>query len=319
MLRVQRRGGKQWRKKKRIEERKKAKKIRLNVISLNVGTMTGKKKDLADFMERRRVDILCVQETRWKGAKARCIDGEYKMWYCGSGNKRNGVGIVLTNDYVDKVIQMWKISNEIIFMEMELDGVVMSIISAYALQVGCMREEKEAFWLDLDETVKKIPKHGGIILEADMNEHIGEGNNSDEECMGKQGLRRRSYEEQAVVDFARRMGLAITNTFFVKKQAHKITYSSGGRSTQVDYVIVRRRRIKEMVDTKVVVGECVAAQHRMVVSTMIVWTKWRKAPKAVKKIKWLKLKRPNAKSKFKTEVLESGILGGQQDWQKVAD
>ena len=124
-----------------------------------------------------------------------------------------------------------------------------------------------------------------------------------------------------MVDFAKRMGLAITNTLFVKKQALQITCSSGGRSTQVDYVIVRRRRIKEVVDTKVVVdvGECAATQQRMAVRTMIVWTKWRKAPKAEKKIKWWKLKDRNVKSKFKTEVIESGILGGQQDWQKIAD
>ena len=44
-------------------------------------------------------------------------------------------------------------------------------------------------------------------------------------------------------------------------------------TTQVDYVIVRRRRIKEVVYTKVVVGECVATQHRMVVRTMIVCIK----------------------------------------------
>ena len=30
---------------------------------------------------------------------------------------------------------------------MELDGVVLNVISAYAPQVGCIREEKEAFWL----------------------------------------------------------------------------------------------------------------------------------------------------------------------------
>ena len=43
-----------------------------------------------------------------------------------------------------------------------------------------------------------------------------------------------------MVDFAKRMGLAVANTFFAKIQAHKITYSSGGRSTQVDYALVRR-------------------------------------------------------------------------------
>ena len=50
--RMQRRGGKQWiRKKKRNEERKKAKKIKLKVATLNIRTMTGKGREVADLME----------------------------------------------------------------------------------------------------------------------------------------------------------------------------------------------------------------------------------------------------------------------------
>ena len=86
-----------------------------------------------------------------------------------------------------------------------------------------------------------------------MNGHVKEGNNGDEDCMGRHKMGRKNDEGQAVVDFDKKMDQAITNTFFVKKQAHKIAYSSGGRSTQVDYVIVRRRRIKEVMDTRVVV------------------------------------------------------------------
>ena len=64
---MQRRGGKQWRRRKeRNEERKKAKKIKLKVATINAGTMTGKGREVADLMERRVVDILCVQKTRWK-------------------------------------------------------------------------------------------------------------------------------------------------------------------------------------------------------------------------------------------------------------
>ena len=103
---------------------------------------------------------------------------------------------------------------------------------------------------------------------------------------GQTRIREKNNEGQAVVDFAKRRELAITNTSFVKKPTHGVTYSSGGRSSQVDYIMVRRRRIKEVVDTKVVVGESVAKQHRIVVSAMIILTKWRKAPKPVKKIKW---------------------------------
>ena len=124
---------------------------------------------------------------------------------------------------------------------------------------------------------------------------------------------------QAVVDFAKKMELAITNTYFVKKLAYRVTYNSSGRSLLVDYVMVRRRRIKEVVNTKVIVGETVAKQHRIVVSAIITWTKWRKAPKPVKRIKWWKLKDSKVKNKFSMEIIKSEILGRQEDWQTVAE
>ena len=183
----------------------------------------------------------------------------------------------------------------------------------------CIREEKEAFWLDLDKTLEKIPKNGRIVVGEDLNGHVEEGNNGDEECMGRHGLGKRNKEGQAVVVFAKRMELAITNTYFVKKPAHRVTYNSGGRSSQMDYIMVRRRKIKEVVDTKVIVNESVAKQHRIVVSAIIIWTKWRKAPKPVKRIKWWKLKDLKVKNKFKMEVIKSGILGAKEDRQRVAE
>ena len=83
--------------------------------------------------------------------------------------------------------------------------------------------------------------------------------------------------------------------------------------------MVRRQRIKEVVDTKVVVGESVAKQHRIVVSAIIIWTKWRKTPKLVKRIKWWKLKDSKVNNKFKMNVIESEILSGQEDWQRIAE
>ena len=44
---------------------------RLRIATLNVGSMTGKGRELANVLNRRRIDIACVQETRWKGSKAK--------------------------------------------------------------------------------------------------------------------------------------------------------------------------------------------------------------------------------------------------------
>ena len=40
--------------------------VRVRVGTLNVGTMTGRGREVADLMERRKVGVLCVQETRWR-------------------------------------------------------------------------------------------------------------------------------------------------------------------------------------------------------------------------------------------------------------
>ena len=74
-----------------------------------------------------------------------------------------------------------------------------------------------------------------------------------------------------------------------------------------------------MVDTKVIVNKSVAKQHRIVVSVIIIWMKWRKPPKPVKRIKWWKPKDLKVKNKFKMKVIKSGILGGKEDWQRVAE
>lgn len=48
----------------------------MRVETLNVGTLTGRGRKLADMMERRKVDILFVQDTRRKGSKvsSRSVD-----------------------------------------------------------------------------------------------------------------------------------------------------------------------------------------------------------------------------------------------------
>ena len=136
----------------------------------------------------------------------------YEIWYCGSDSKRNGVGIIMKKDLVDRVVEVWRSSDRMIGLKLELDGVIINIISAYAPQKGCTLEEKEVFWSDLEETVEMISREERVIVGADLNGHVGVGNNGDEDGMGE-----RNDEGQAMVDFAKRMELVISNTLFQKK------------------------------------------------------------------------------------------------------
>ncbi|KAK3528449.1 hypothetical protein QTP70_000145 [Hemibagrus guttatus] len=101
-----------------------------------------------------------------------------------------------------------------------------------AYRVGCELEEKERFWSELDEVMESIPTGERVVIGADFNGHVGEGNTGDEEVMGKFGVKERNLEGQMVVDFAKRMDMGVVNTYFQKREEHRVTYKSGGRSTQ---------------------------------------------------------------------------------------
>ncbi|KAK3565895.1 hypothetical protein QTP86_020305 [Hemibagrus guttatus] len=100
-------------------------------------------------------------------------------------------------------------------------------------RVGCELEEKERFWSELDEVMESIPTGERVVIGADFNGHVGEENTGDEEVMGKFGVKERNLEGQMVVDFTKRMDMAVVNTYFQKREEHRVTYKSGGRRTQV--------------------------------------------------------------------------------------
>jgi hypothetical protein len=54
--------------------RKLAELSRVHVGTWNVGSLTGKLREVVDTMIRRRVNILCIQETKWKGQKAKEVE-----------------------------------------------------------------------------------------------------------------------------------------------------------------------------------------------------------------------------------------------------
>ncbi|KAK3575237.1 hypothetical protein QTP86_023435, partial [Hemibagrus guttatus] len=205
-----------------------------------------KGRELADTMERRKVDILCVQETRWKGSKARSIGAGFKLFYYGVDSKRNGVGVVLKEEFVRNVLEVKRVSDRVMSLKLEIEGVMLNVVSGYAPQVGCELEEKERFWSELDEVMESIPTGERVVIGADFNGHVGEGNTDDEEVMGKFGVKERNLEGQMVVDFTKRMDMAVVNTYFQKREEHRVTYKSGAQSEERDVSKAKQKAYDEL-------------------------------------------------------------------------
>ena len=110
---------------KRVKKQREAWKERrslIRVCTLNIGTMTGRGRELADMMEQRNVDILCLQETKWKGSKARNIGGGCKIFYNGTDGRKNEIGIVLREELAESVLKVKRVSDRLMAVKLEVKG-----------------------------------------------------------------------------------------------------------------------------------------------------------------------------------------------------
>ena len=222
-----------------------------------------------------------------------------QIFFNGADGRKNGIRIVVREELAESVLEVKRVSDRLMAMKLEINGSILNIVSAYTPQVNDNMEEKNDFWEDLDGLIKSILTEKRIVLGANLNGHVGEGNIEDKEIMGRDGAGTRNKEGSMVVDFGKRIDLAIVNIYFKKKDEHRVTYKSGGKITQVDYVMCGRKNLKEMCDCKVILNECVAKQHRMFVYKMAFMVKKKKAEKVKPKIRWWKLKDTSCQEAFR--------------------
>ena len=120
---------------------------RIRIGSWNVGSLTDKLRELVDVAIRRRVNILCVQETKWKGQKAKEVKYTgFKLWYTGATSGRNGVDILIDRSLKDRVVEVRRRGDRIILVRMVVGDSALNVISDYAPQVGLSDSTKRQFW-----------------------------------------------------------------------------------------------------------------------------------------------------------------------------
>ena len=264
--------------------------VEIRFGSWNVGSMTGKGRELVEVCRRRNIDILCVQETKWKGKSARELGEGYKMYYSGEGNKRNGVGIILSPKYKERVIEIVRPTDRLIMMKLVISGEVYNVISAYAPQVGESEEAKDEFMEGFEDLILNVAQNEKVLVGADLNGHVGQAADGYQQVHGGKGYGQRNREGERILECAESLNMALVNTFYEKSKEHLITYKSGGHATQIDYVMVKRADLKSVKNCKVIPGEEAVAQHRLLCAVLNIRKEKPTRVDIKKKIKIWKLK-----------------------------
>ncbi|ESO08258.1 hypothetical protein HELRODRAFT_184635, partial [Helobdella robusta] len=86
----------------------------------NVGTLTGRSLEVVEELQRGMVDVAALQEIRWKGEGTRFVGakgGRHKLWWKGDDGT-GGVGVMVREELVEKVLEVRRTSNGVIVMVM---------------------------------------------------------------------------------------------------------------------------------------------------------------------------------------------------------
>ncbi|KAL8254913.1 hypothetical protein R6Q59_033134 [Mikania micrantha] len=256
----------------------------LRIGSWNIGTLIEKLLELVDALRRRKVQVACLQETRWKGKRGGEYNG-YKLWHSGADGAKNGVGFLVAKELQNTVLEVRRYNDRIMVLRMVLGEEVVTVVSAYAPHVGLGETEKRQFWDCMDEVMRNIPTDEKVCIGGDFNGHIGKENGGFQSIHEGCGFGSRNESGGTLLDFAVAHDLGIINSFFRKKDSHLITFSSGEWDTQIDYLLMRRGDRSRWLDCKVFPGEAAASQHKLLVADIVMRKKLVEGKKVTPKIR----------------------------------
>jgi hypothetical protein len=105
----------------------------------------------------------------------------------------------------------------------------------------------------------------------------------------------------------------VASIFFRKKKSHLITFSSDQHSSQNDFVLTRREERPNCMDCKVIPGECVVTQHKLLVADFYFQVCVRRdRGMKIMRTRWWKLK-GDVSQVFKNRVI------AERSWNKCED
>ena len=183
------------------------------------------------------------------------------------------------------------------------DG-LLNIISAYSPQTALQNEEKEAFFDNFEQKVRKIPDEEKVIICEDVNAHIGRISEGFKNTHGGFGYGQKNDDGERTLEVAQSLDLIFANTLFKKKEEHLVTYKSGGSTSQIDFILVKRKDRKEILNCKVIPGEDLTKQHRLIVMDYKIRKEKKVENVKITKLRVWKLQDIQSKIQFQNKVKE---------------
>ncbi|XP_065279376.1 uncharacterized protein LOC135895225, partial [Emys orbicularis] len=227
---------------------------------------------IARELVRYNIDIAALSETRLPGEGFLSEPGGgYTFFWKGkteTEDRIHGVGLAIKTLLMHQLPDLpVGINERLLKLRFPLNAKHhVTIISAYAPTLTCSDNSKEQFYEDLDRLIKATPVTDKLLLLGDFNARVGADSENWKGVIGPHGVGKRNSNGLLLLSLCSENDLTITNTLFRQADKYKTTWMHP-RSKQwhlIDYAIVRRRDIRDVLITRVIRGAECWTDHRLV-------------------------------------------------------
>ena len=122
------------------------------------------------------------------------------------------------------------------------------LLSVYAPTLTSSSDAKDAFYSQVDESNKHIPKNEALIFLGDFNARVVNDRASWPNCLGHFGAAKCNNNGQRLLEFCTYYHLSFTNTFFPTKMRHRFSWIHPRSKSwrQMDLIISRREHLNNI-------------------------------------------------------------------------
>ena len=270
---------------KRNPHGRRRKKI-LRMATWNVRSLyqPGKLDNVINEMDRMKINIMGLAETRWTEAGKVAKENGHVLVYSGGERHEYGVGILMDKHTSAGLKCYVPISDRVIMIKLAGKPFDLNVIQVYMPTTSHEEEEIDVVYEDIENLLAQTKTNEISIILGDMNAKVGRGKEGTE--VGPWGLGIRNERGHRLVQFCRENSLCIANTYFEKHPRHLYTWQGPAEidsqlkiRNQIDYILVQKRFKNGVENVKTYPGADCYSDHNPVVMDFRIKLKKLERPK----------------------------------------